>query len=60
VRYGPSLAGIKLDDARVEELLQMADLEPSFASKTASTLSVGQAQRVALARTLANNPEVCK
>lgn len=58
VRYGPSLSGKKIDDARVEELLKVADLEPSFASKLVTTLSVGQAQRVALARTLANNPEV--
>ena len=58
MRYGPSLVGIKLEDSRVEELLRIADLEPSFASKAVGTLSVGQAQRVALARTLANNPEV--
>lgn len=58
VRYGPSLCGNKIDDARVEELLKIADLDSSFASKAVVGLSVGQAQRVALARTLANDPEV--
>ncbi|KAG6513055.1 protein STAR1-like isoform X2 [Zingiber officinale] len=58
VRYGPKLKGIDLSDEEVKKLLVMADLEPSLASKSASELSVGQAQRVALARTLANDPEV--
>uniref|UniRef100_A0A0C9S0N0 TSA: Wollemia nobilis Ref_Wollemi_Transcript_30094_1058 transcribed RNA sequence n=1 Tax=Wollemia nobilis TaxID=56998 RepID=A0A0C9S0N0_9CONI len=58
VRYGPALRGKKLSDEEVTELLSLADLDPSFAAKHGSTLSVGQAQRVALARTLANEPEV--
>lgn len=58
VRYGPSLRGKKLTDAEVSQLLVQADLEPSLATRAASDLSVGQAQRVALARTLANEPEV--
>lgn len=36
----------------------MADLDASFMDKSGADLSVGQAQRVALARTLANSPEV--
>ncbi|KAM3316326.1 hypothetical protein ACQJBY_034446 [Aegilops geniculata] len=58
VRYGPQLRGKKLTDAEVEGLLSLADLDPAMASRPASELSVGQAQRVALARTLANGPEV--
>ncbi|KAL6873857.1 hypothetical protein ACP4OV_013939 [Aristida adscensionis] len=58
VRYGPQLRGKKLTDAEVKNLLAMADLDPALSSKPASELSVGQAQRVALARTLANDPEV--
>ncbi|XP_028554828.1 protein STAR1 isoform X2 [Dendrobium catenatum] len=58
VRYGPELRGKKLSDIEVGNLLSMADIDPSLSSKPASDLSVGQAQRVALARTLANNPEV--
>ncbi|CAN6176954.1 unnamed protein product [Urochloa humidicola] len=58
VRYGPQLRGKKLTEAEVKNLLSMADLDPVLSSKPASELSVGQAQRVALARTLANDPEV--
>lgn len=59
VRYGPQLRGIKLTDEEVGKLLLMADLDAStFKDKSGADLSVGQAQRVALARTLANSPEV--
>ncbi|KAF7051020.1 hypothetical protein CFC21_059308 [Triticum aestivum] len=58
VRYGPQLRGKKLTEAEVEGLLRLADLDPARSSRPASELSVGQAQRVALARTLANDPEV--
>ncbi|MBA0846257.1 hypothetical protein Goarm_022677, partial [Gossypium armourianum] len=58
IRYGPNLRGKKLTDVEVSELLTLADLDSSFLSKTGGELSVGQAQRVALARTLANEPEV--
>lgn len=59
IRYGPQLRGEKLSDDEVHKLLNLADLDSSFFSKIGSELSVGQAQRVALARTLANAPEVC-
>ncbi|XP_050894841.1 ABC transporter I family member 17 isoform X2 [Lathyrus oleraceus] len=58
VRYGPQLRGVKLTDDEVGRLLTMADLDASFMDKSGADLSVGQAQRVALARTLANSPEV--
>ncbi|KAK6147954.1 hypothetical protein DH2020_018866 [Rehmannia glutinosa] len=58
VRYGPQLRGKKLSDVEVYKLLALADLDSSFYSKSGGELSVGQAQRVALARTLANEPEV--
>ncbi|CAK9229404.1 unnamed protein product [Sphagnum troendelagicum] len=58
VRYGPTLQGKTLSEAAVTGLLRLADLDASFANKSIIGLSVGQAQRVALARTLANEPEV--
>ncbi|KAL8042831.1 hypothetical protein ABFX02_09G077500 [Erythranthe guttata] len=58
VRYGPELSGKKLSDNEIYKLLALADLDSSFYTKSGAELSVGQAQRVALARTLANEPEV--
>lgn len=58
VRFGPQLKGKKISDEEVYKLLTFADLDSSFFHKRGSELSVGQAQRVALARTLANEPEV--
>jgi len=58
VAFGPGLRGQFLSPDRIGELLAMAGLEPDLAQKPANQLSGGQAQRVALARTLANEPEV--
>ena len=58
IRYGPNLRGKKLTDEEVSKLLTLADLDSSFFTKTGGELSVGQSQRVALARTIANEPEV--
>ncbi|XP_074311133.1 ABC transporter I family member 17 [Silene latifolia] len=58
IRYGPKLRGKKLSDEEVLKLLSLADMDASFINKKGNELSVGQQQRVALARTLANEPEV--
>ncbi|KAK4375507.1 hypothetical protein RND71_006184 [Anisodus tanguticus] len=57
IRYGPKLKGKKLSDNEVYKLLILADLDSSFFNKSGGELSVGQTLRVALARTLANEPE---
>jgi putative ABC transport system ATP-binding protein len=55
VRYGPRLAG---RDADVEDALGLAGLDATFADRPARRLSVGEQQRVMLARALALEPRV--
>jgi putative ABC transport system ATP-binding protein len=55
VRYAPSLRGQDVDPVRP---LEQAGLDPSYAQRDASRLSVGEQQRVMLARALALAPEV--
>ena len=54
VIYGARLAGREADTAR---LLGMAGLDASFTGKDPQTLSVGEQQRVSIARALALGPE---
>ncbi len=55
VRYGPSLFDGNPD---VESCLGRAGLDSAYAEREASELSVGEQQRVMLARALALDPEV--
>ena len=55
VLFGARLMG---EDADVPRLLELSGLAPSFAGRDASQLSVGEQQRVMLARALALGPEV--
>ena len=55
VLYGVRLTGKRAD---VERLLGLAGLAPSLAPRNPQSLSVGQQQRVSIARALALEPEV--
>jgi putative ABC transport system ATP-binding protein len=57
VRFGPAQRGERLADAPVESLLARLGL-PGYGPRDVSGLSGGEAQRVSLARTLANGPDV--
>ena len=57
VSYGPRQHGEELTAAEIDNLLEQVGLE-KFAQRDVSHLSGGEAQRVSLARTLANKPQV--
>lgn len=57
IRFGPMQWGTELNDQIVEALLCRVGLD-GYDARDVSNLSGGEAQRVSLARTLANHPEV--
>jgi putative ABC transport system ATP-binding protein len=57
IRFGPQQRGESISDEQIEQLLQQVAL-PGYAGREVSTLSGGEAQRVSVARTLANSPKI--
>ena len=57
LRFGPTQRDATLTDAEIAELLQHVGL-PDFAARNVANLSGGEQQRVSLARSLANRPEI--
>jgi ABC-type phosphate transport system ATPase subunit len=58
IAYGPALCSQGPPRERIEELLNLVALERDLIDKPAAELSGGQEQRMAIARALANEPEV--
>jgi len=58
ILIGPRLRQKELSEKEVDQLLDWVDLPPSIKNQDARTLSGGQKQKVALARTLANPSQV--
>ncbi len=57
IAFGPVQHAIHLEPTRIDSMLEEVGL-PGYASREAATLSGGEAQRVSLVRTLANQPEL--
>ncbi len=57
VRYGPAQHGIALQDSQVADLIQQVGMA-GYEDRDVATLSGGEAQRISIARALANQPEV--
>lgn len=57
IRFGPRQRGEEMSAEAIEELLMQVGL-PGFGSRNSANLSGGEAQRVSLARALANSPAV--
>ena len=58
INYGPKLRDEPSSRERIIELMALAALESDLIDKDARQLSGGQEQRLALARALANQPEI--
>ena len=57
IAFGPRQRGVAMAPAQIASLLERVGLS-GFTDRAVNNLSGGEAQRVALARTLANDPEV--
>lgn len=57
LRFGPAQRGVNLPQSAIEELLNQVGLK-DYVERNVANLSGGEAQRVSVARTLANRPLV--
>jgi putative ABC transport system ATP-binding protein len=57
IRFGPRQRGEEISDTAIDQLLAQVEL-PDYAVRDTNRLSGGEAQRVSLARTLANSPRI--
>ena len=57
VGYGPAQRGVTITSEEAEDLIRQVGMS-GYADRNASTLSGGEAQRISIARALANEPEI--
>lgn len=58
IAIGPRLGGVRLETSRIDQLLELVEMDPALAGRMPDALSGGQRQRVGVARALAAEPHL--